>query len=403
MSNGLSTTEPPGCQQPLDQLVSHVAGAAGEGFLKLHQDDHVGLDLHVPALALPDLFHASACLQHDNAACLRLLSLVDREVGAPLVRRFRQRLSQGRAQEIVDDVLSQTWSKPRSSNSSRSVDTSTSESATDSPRIRLERYLGLSTLKTWLYTLAHRMLLDEVRRQTAAGGASPSLDMESSSMFPISKEPLPVDDAATRELVGRLRPRLQQSLLSVHESLRQRANPRLSHVAYLWLNCRTQQVDIAQWTGVTKARVSQQAREISELMLEGAAPACRELAEATGESVENINQYLKENLREFFPPTLFARLLAAFRTLRDDQPTLLHVAYLKWRQRRDTSTIASQIAESESRVIRITEQLDAWREGIQARIAAELHDESGVPANMLEQRIHTAFDETVLEQSLVAG
>lgn len=395
MSRGLSQAHPPGCRQPMEPLVPHVAGAAGEGFLKLHGDDHAGLDSHIPALALPDLFHVSACLKHDDAACLRLVELVDREIAVPLVRRFRQRLSPGRAQEIVDDVLSQTWSK----SGSPSADAG---DAPPAPRIRLERYLGLSTLKTWLYTLAHRMLLDEVRRVTSAGGPLPSLDMESSSMFPVSKEPLPPDEAATIEIVGRLKPKLQQCLHTALESLRQRANPRLSHVAYLWLCCRSQQVDIARWTGVTKARVSQQAREITDLMLESAAPACRELADLTDRSLEAVNQDLKDHLREFFPPALFHRLLAAFRTLRDEQPTLLQLAYLTWHQHRDPRNIAGQICDSESRVLYLMRQLDAWKAGTQARIAAELHAESGVPQDLLEQRVERALENErdAVEQSL---
>jgi hypothetical protein len=345
----------------------------------------------VPGLSLPDLFLAAACLSRDNSACQRLVEIVDTQVGRRLVKQFRNKLSEGRAQEVVDNVLSQAWSVSNSHLGTPPFDLN-SESDPDAipkTRLRLEKYLGLSTLKTWLFSMAYHMLIEETRgpdKPPVGGDEEPRPGGRGG-------EETPPDDIATRELINLFRPRLQSDLNRALRELNERKSERLAQVAYLLLPCRTQQVAIARMHGVTKARVSQQASELTEYFLNAALATCRELSTQSGIAYEQLTAALRGNLAEFFEPVLQQKLLDAFRRLREEQPRLFHLAFLKWRQERSLAEIAEQMEQSTIRVARLQEQLELWRSRTQARIAGELAAQSSVPLEHLTDRVETALDE----------
>ena len=407
MVQNLQETRPPGCDKSEDDLCPHVVGAVGEGFLTQCEklESHSTGDAsssarpnpappptihrHFAGLVLDDLFHASACLKHDQSACLRLVDLVDNEIGPSIVRRYRNRLSAGRAQEIVDDVLSQTWSVTNSTTGQPAALDSTP--GHPAPRLRLEKYYGLSRLKTWLYTMASRLCLDEIRRPNSD---NVSMNTDRGPDPTRATDQPPDEQAADRELVERFKPTLQTELNKALDALKERKNPRLAHVAYLWLPYRTQQVFISELFGVTKARVSQQAKEITEHLISATEPVCRRLAAESGISFEQIQAALKSNLPGFFVPVISERLLDHFRQLRDTNPRLLHVAFLLWRQGHPPAEIAEQLGESGSRIATLIEQLDAWRRDVQHRLAHQLGEESTVPTELLARRIDLAVDES---------
>ena len=407
MSQTLEQARPPGCAQTEDELCPHVVGAVGEGYLirceKSGQGGEHGsragasrsgakrttIERHLGEVLLDDLFHASACLKHDQSACLRLVDIVDSEIGPSIVRRYRHRLSPGRAQEIVDDVLSQTWSVTNSSMGQPASFAGEDDEPT--PRLRLEKYHGLSRLKTWLYTMASRLCIDEIRRPNSG---NVSMDAEHAPEPTRAADRPPDEELSERELIDRFKPKLQTELNRALDSLKERKNPRLAHVAYLWLPYRTQQVFISELFGVTKARVSQQAKEITDYLIARTEPTCRELAAESGISLEQIQEALKSSLPSFFMPVLSEKLLDSFRSLRDENPRLLHVAFLMWRQGHPPAEIAEQLGESGARVARLIAELDAWRRELQSRLADELCEESTVPSELLERRIDLAVDES---------
>ncbi len=408
MSEKLAETQPPGCRQPFDDLVPHVAGASGEGFIKQlalrkesagdakpsarpgrRRKGRVTFEEHVPSLSLSDLFLASACLARDNAACQRLVEIVDTQVGRRLVKQFRNRLSEGRAQEVVDNVLSQAWSVTNSHLGTPPFDDADDPDAVPKTRLRLEKYLGLSTLRTWLFSMAYHMLIEETR----GPGAPPQGEAGEPQTEIRGEDPRPIDDVAFRELVERFRPRLQSDLNRALRELSDRKSERLAQVAVLWLPLRAQQVQIARMYGVTKARVSQQASEITEYFLSATAATCRDLSTQSGIAHDTIVAALRSNLPAFFEPLLLQKLLDAFRRLRDEQPRLFRLAFLKWRQARSLAEMAEQMEESTVRIARLQEQLELWRSRTQARIAEELAAQTNVPLEHLNDRVETALDE----------
>ena len=414
MSDSLAESQPPGCRRPFDDLVPHVAGASGEGFIKQlsvrkeeqngakpssrsprNRRGRVTFAEHVPGLALPDLFLASACLARDNSACQRLVEIVDTQVGRRLVKQFRNKLSEGRAQEVIDNVLSQAWSVSNSHLGTPPFDLSSDSDPDAIPktRLRLEKYLGLSTLRTWLFSMAYHMLIEETRGPNQApigegGGHAGELRSE----LP-DGEDSPAVSIGIRELISLFRPRLRSDLHRALRELRERKSERLAQVAYLWLPCRTQQVVISRMYGVTKARVSQQASELTDYFLNAASATCRELSQQSGIADETLTAALRSHLAEFFEPVLQQKLLDAFRRLREEQPRLFHLAFLKWRQERPLAEIAEQMEQSTVRVGRLQEQLELWRSRTQSRIAGELAAQSSVPLEHLTDRVESALDE----------
>lgn len=413
MSETLAESQPPGCRKAFGDLVPHVAGASGESFIRqlpgrktatsADETSASGprktprrrgtrtLGEHVPALALPDLFLASACLAHDTAACLRLVDIVDNQVGPRLIRQFRNRLSDGRAQEVVANVMSQAWSVTSSHLGTPPFDDPPEDGAVPRTRVRLEKFLGLSTLKTWLYSMAYHMLIEETRGKQAP----PVGDTGDERGRPpiVNPEPDPGTSVAIQELIARFRPRLQSELQEALQALPQHKSERHAQVAYLWLPCRTQQVLIASMYGVTKARVSQQASELTDYFTSAVARTCREFSEQTGIPLDRVTEILRMRLPEFFEPVLFPRMLEAFRSLRDDQPPLLQVAFLLWRQQRSPAEIAEQMELAQSRVVLLIQQLEQWRLQTRDRLARELAKLSTVPIEHLETRVDVAFDE----------
>jgi DNA-directed RNA polymerase specialized sigma24 family protein len=414
MQEHLAQAQPPGCRKPFDDLVPHVAGASGESFIKQiavrkgvpHAAPNKPrksargkrkpntLDEHVTALALPDLFLASACLLRDNAACLQLVEIVDKQVGRRLVKQFRSRLSEGRAQEVVDNVLSQAWSVSNSHLGTPPFEDTPEDGAVPKTRLRLEKYLGLSTLKTWLFSMAYHMLIEETRRKEILP-PPPGPDEPDGYGGPVKTdpEPLPPDDAALRELVVRFKPRIQSELNRAFADLGNRKSDRHAQVAFLWLSCRSQQVFIARVYDVTKARVSQQASEITDYLVAATNQACRDLSVQSGVPLEQIVSALRGHLPEFFEPVLFNRLLDAFRRLQTERPRLFHLAFLAWRQQRTIPEISEQLEESSIRIARLLDQLTAWRAEVASRIAAELSRSSGVAVEPLRERVDQSIDE----------
>ena len=405
----LAEAQPPGCRKPFDDLVSHVAGASGESFIKQmavrkgqtqahahrpsarrRKRNPRTLDEHVPSLSLSDLFLASACLSRDNAACLQLVDIVDKQVGRRLVKQFRSKLSEGRAQEVVNNVLSQTWSVSNSHLGAPPFEDAPDDGAVPKTRLRLEKYLGLSTLKTWLFSMAYHMLIEETRGKDAPPpGDSGNDDGRERS----AADPKPDDDVALGELVQRFKPRLQTELNRALADLSNRKSERLSQVAFLWLPCRSQQVFIARVFDVTKARISQQASEITDHLVAATNQTCRDLSIQSGLSVERIVSVLREHLPEFFEPVLFNRLLDAFRRLQSERPRLFHLAFLAWRQQRTVPEIAEQLEESSIRIGRLLDQLTAWRTDVVSRIAAELNERSAVAVEPLRERVEQSIEE----------
>ena len=410
MQDRLAQAQPPGCRKPFDDLVPHVAGASGESFIKQlaarkgtsasaankarHGDRSrrkpVTLEEHVPGLSLSDLFLASACLSRDNAACLQLVEIVDKQVGRRLVKQFRAKLSEGRAQEVVDNVLSQAWSVSNSHLGTPPFEDAGDDGAVPKTRLRLEKYLGLSTLKTWLFSMAYHMLIEETRGKDAPPPGDSGNDEGRERG---ATDPKPDEDVALGELVRRFRPRLQAEMGRALADLATRKSERLAQVAYLWLPCRSQQVFIARVFDVTKARVSQQASEITDLLLAATNQTCRDLSAQSGVPLERIVGALRDHLPEFFEPVLYNRLLDAFRRLQADRPRLFHLAFLSWRQQRKVTEIAEQLEESTIRIGRLLEQLDAWRNDVATRIAGDLHRASGVGAEFLRERVDQSIDE----------
>lgn len=397
MTAALARTQPPGCRSELEALVTHVAGASGEGYLKRAGDvaadpdqpqthPALRLDEHVPSLALPDLFHASACLQHDAAACRRLVQMIDDEIGPPLVRRFHHRLAPGRCEQIVEDVLSQAWS---SSRSSRPPVSARPDGAQPGDRPRLESYLGLSALKTWLYAIGFRMLQDEARSMRHR---TRSLDDDDSTVAPVDRNDPPDLRAANRELVDRYRPRLESELAAALAALADRKSPRLAHVAYLWLPCRMPQHEIAEIVGVTRPRISQQVSEIRHYLSDATASTCRDLCEQSGVAAPSIVTALRENLEHFFPPVLRDALLDEFRLLQARQAQLLHLAYLAWHEKLPMHEMAEQLAEPPTRVAVLLDRLSVWRAEVQTRVAERLSAASGVPVELLVQAAQRTLD-----------
>lgn len=408
MEEQLAQAQPPGCRKPFDDLVPHVAGASGESYVKqlwvrkggshppASKPRHRGrrkpasLNEHVAGLSLSDLFLASACLARDNAACLHLVEIVDKQVGRRLVKQFRGRLSEGRAQEVVDNVLSQAWSASNSHLGSPPFQDAPDDGAVPRTRLRLEKYLGLSTLKTWLYSMAYHMLIEETRGKDAPPPGDCGDDDRRERG---STDSRPDEVAALREMVRRFKPRLEHELNRALADLADRKSERLSQVAFLWLPCRSQQVFIARLFDVTKARVSQQAAEITDHLVAATYQTCRELSLQSGIPHERIVSALRDHLPEFFEPVLFNRLLEAFRKLQAERPRLFRLAFLSWRQQRALPEIAEQLEESTIRVGRLLEQLAAWRADVVARIADDLHARSGVAVDPLRERVEQSIDE----------
>jgi hypothetical protein len=380
----LRERHPPGCRQQQPALVPHVGGAAGEGYLKHRPSDDGCLDEHVSRLVLSDLFHAAACLRHDESACLRLLRIVDQEVAPPLVRKFSRRLSPGRAQEIVDNLLSHLWSP--------STPTAADESpGSDGPRasapaaavVRLERYLGLATLRSWLYSMARHLLLDASRAARNAAAEIP-LD-EPQGIVAAARGGLPDEHPDTAELVHRYGRILRTYLDEALRLFQSQKNPRLAHVAWMWLPYRTQRSWIAQLLGITKARVSQLAAQILDALCAAAHPACRALSESAEIPLRWVQAALRANPHHFFPPLLLQRVVAALRALQSQRPEVAHVAFLLGRQR-DVHDMADQLGDSLLRVRHLLDELRAWQRETAARIAAELCEESGVPLHVAQAR-----------------
>ena len=386
----LAETDPPGCRSRMEALVPHVAVAVGTGFLKrLEESESVddelpdsALSSHVPDLKMADLFHASACLAHDDAACRRLVRIVDEEIGPSLIRRFRQRIPAGRCEQIVQDVLSQAWSAPRAARSQGG------SAAAAEPR-RLERFHGMSTLKSWLYSIGFRMLQSETR---SPRDRERTVDGDSTALVPVSRELTPDELAALGELTTRFKPRLAAALSDALRTLQQRTNPRLGHVAWLWLPGRIPQVVIADMLGVTKARISQQVKEIVDEFMTVTAGVRQELSAASGIDLDRLTDALRETLPAFFPPVLEQEWLEELRRLQSARPQLLQLAYLRWREQLPLPEIADQIGESPARVAVLVRQLDDWRRSAETRVARQLSSEAGVPADLLQKAVQLSFN-----------
>ena len=388
----LAESDPPGCRSRMEALVPHVAGAVGEGFLKVLEERESSdvrladpeLSSHVPGLQMADLFHASACLAHDDAACRRLIRLVDDEIGPSLIRRFRQSLSPGRCEQIVQDVLSQVWSAPRAARSSAASDSAGPPCGAR----RLERFFGTSTLKTWLYSIGFRMLQDETRSQRTK---ERTIDGESTAFMPVAQESPPDEAAALRELTSRFKPRLMAVLSEALRALRRRPQPRLAQVAYLWLPCRVPQVEIADMFGVTKSSISQRVKEIIECLIAAASGVLEELSTATGLDPDRLQETLRMQLPAFFDAVLEQQWLSELRKLQSARPQLVQIGYLQWREQASAAVIADQLGEPPARVAVLIRQLEDWRRTAESRIAQTLNAESEVPVELLERAARWAL------------
>ncbi|MBL8848058.1 MAG: sigma-70 family RNA polymerase sigma factor, partial [Planctomycetaceae bacterium] len=344
------------------------------------------LSSHIPGLQMADLFHASACLDHDDAACRRLIRLVDDEIGPSLIRRFRQSITPGRCEQIVQDVLSQVWSSPRAARN-RDADLSDSGGQAAGAR-RLERFFGTSTLKTWLYSIGFRMLQDETRSQRTR---ERPLETDATTFVPVAPESPPDEAAALRDLTSRFKPRLTTELEQALQALRQRPQPRLAQVAYLWLPCRVPQVEIADMFGVTKSSISQRVKEIIEGFLAATAGVIGELSAATGLDSNRLSDTLRQELPSFFVPVLEQQWLSELRRLQSARPQLVQVGYLQWREQASPAEIANQLGETPARVAVLVRQLDDWRCAAESRIAKSLNAESDVPVELLERAARLAL------------
>jgi hypothetical protein len=353
---------------------------------------------YVGSLVLSDLFASSACLRRDWAANRHFLDMIEHRVKPPLVRRFQDRLARGKTEEVVDNVVSHCWiPKPRESEAGESEELAIASGENGdlaSEMNRLAGYLGTSTLMTWVYTIAHRALLDELRhRRSRALSLDVTIDRESGSAGNVAATSGEADaDDLWQRAQGYL-DELRSAVTRGLAGLREAKNPRLYYVAFLWLPCRTRQKDIAALFEVTKPRISQQTKEICDCLLNSVREICLRLEKESGLPLAALQALVRQHLEEFIEPVLFHRVVDAFRELKNTRPDLLHFAFLEWRQRRQRSDLMEQLGESPRRIVYLRRELLGWREETKTQVAEALSHESGVPIEILVRRVDDAITE----------
>jgi DNA-directed RNA polymerase specialized sigma24 family protein len=379
MTSRLAQSHPPGCQQPFIRLADHVGNRAGAGYLPQME---LTLDAHVARLVLTDLFLVSAGLKQDNSAATCILE--DSQSVAEFVARKFYDPCKGR---ILEDGPGQLWLSP--------AETEPGED----PVPRLAAYNGISTLRSWMFTMMYNMGRDCVRRGGSVCGRGGQQDDQDGGFQldpPAPYEMTPAEVRKAREHLTRLQATLNAKLTSWKSG-----NIRRYQVAYLWLQCGLRNADIADALSISRSAVSQQMPTIRQELLEAARPECEEIARTIHEDVGQdqqsmmtaadverlLDKVLDEDPGFFFDQVLYKLVLEGYRRLLQQAPNC--IAWPAWSGkrggRRAVARTDGMLVEADRAVDK--RDLECWRQSTTASVAQQLASDCGIAADRLHEPV----------------
>lgn len=151
----------PRCKASMTDLLPAVSRSIALGFHgPLEQ-----LSSYVGSVSLEDLMLVAACLRGDDAALLHFCELIVPRVSDSLRRNFATRASPTVICDVVDQLAGHCFEE--------------ATKGTHAGMPRLSSFLGRSSLSTWMYAVAARMLQSALRQRKSLDGANRPTDMAS--------------------------------------------------------------------------------------------------------------------------------------------------------------------------------------------------------------------------------
>jgi predicted transcriptional regulator len=395
MSAELEDSYPPGCTQPFDELTPYVGNRVGTGFIKYHPGSKSGLGKHVARLSLQDLFLVAAGLKHDTSACHHL-----HDMSTEIATRVSKRFDGPCRDTVQDDGPGHLWEL--------SKETMLDADGRSKRLPRIATYLGMSRLSSWIYVTLFRLGLDCVRRGDNHPPTGPPVDEDGEVGHIEADAPyqLTTDDLQfAQQQYERINSALHQAIDEMQKDAIRRYR-----VAYLWLYCRFAKSEVAEILTITRAAVSDHVRAIQNRIREAITAIAEDIAEDIAGRLEELplgnhgqvgrSQYSTERIAAlltaivekdpgyFFEPVLFRFVLDAYRTLRDERPDLLRVAWLRWMKDVPERQLAGRICESPERTGFLLLELHDWHDAVTQTAADMLGKRCDMAANTLFGWIH---------------
>lgn len=267
----------PGCRLVLADALPHLARAVGEGYLR--SPGRSGLAGYFENLHLTDMMQVAACLDNDAAAWRRLQEVIDAQVAPSLRRRWAFRASPEAVDRVIADLAGHCF-----------------QSASKGPqagRQRLASYLGWASLPAWLQAAATRVLQVDLRHHSEQPSMPDGTDWAVTGASSRPDVALLMRDAESRGTAYFRR--LVQALRQVLDGMPTRR--RLAAVLHWGHGERPAQ--IAEFMRVSRPRVTELLGEARLQFQTAAAATCREIAGASGRSVQEVQALLDLELGRF--------------------------------------------------------------------------------------------------------
>jgi len=270
-----------GCRLSLDDLQEHFVPIVAREYLDGVGSTDSGLEEFLERIHLDDLMLATACRQQDAGAWTCLQGVIQQRVGPRLHKNWVASVSPRSIDEVVAELPSHCFMAP-----SRGEQTAS---------MRLSAYRGRSSLRGWLYAVAHNLLRERVRARHRAPQPLPDLgepDRTSSGAEPSEQSDM-------GELSRRGLNYSQKLTQTLHQTLQSMPQRRRLAAGLHWVEG-LRSSEVADLMEVSRPRVSQMLGEAERDLRAACRQICEEIAAESGRSTAEIENILSEQLVEFF-------------------------------------------------------------------------------------------------------